>query len=250
MTQITWNAPGERFFEAGVDHGVLYIDGADGVPWNGLISVSESPSGGDVTPYYIDGVKYLNDVGPEEFEATIEAFTYPDEFAQCDGTLAVGNGLFTTQQQKKSFGLAYRTLIGNDLDGVDHGYKIHLVYNATASPSEHSHGTQTETIDSNNFSWHLVTKPPSFVGYKPTAHFVIDSRETPSDLMNTINDILYGSATSAPRLPSVPELLFIFGEYETSIFDAGYLTEEYFVSFDAGSPPSTPETSVIDGGTP
>jgi hypothetical protein len=247
--QLVWNAVGERTFEVGVDHGVLYIDGIDGVAWNGLISVNESPSGGDVTPYYVDGIKYLNVAAAEEFEATVEAYTYPDEFGVCDGTAPVKNGLFATQQPKKSFGLSYRTKIGNDVDGADHAYKIHLVYKAMAAPSDRQHHSMSDSIDPFNFSWKIVTKPPTFIGYKPTAHFVIDSREVPSDLMNQISDILYGTADTAPRLPSVPELLFIFTEYEASVFDAGFLTEEYFTTFDAGIIPAA-QTSTIDGGMP
>ena len=249
MTRLVWNAVGSRTFEAGVDQGVLYVDGADGVPWNGLISVAESPSGGDVTPFYVDGIKYLNVTSSEEFEASITAYTYPDEFAVCDGTVPVKYGLYATQQPRKSFGLSYRTLIGNDADGIDHGYKIHLVYGASATPTTRANSSMNDSIDPFNFTWKVVTKPPTFVGYKPTAHFVIDSREVPSDLMNQIIDILYGSASAAPRLPSVPELLYIFDEYQTSVFDAGFLTEEYFATFDAGIIPDA-QTSTIDGGTP
>lgn len=250
MTRLVWNAVGERFFEAGVDRGVLYIEGAEGVPWNGLVSVSESPSGGDITPYYVDGIRYINYCSLEEFEATIEAYTYPDEFAQCEGTVPIKYGLFATQQPKKSFGLAYRTKIGNDVDGIDHGYKIHLVYNAMVEPTPRANKTLTESIEPDNFSWHIVTKPPSFVGYKPTAHFVIDSREVPSDLIIRIENILYGSVVDSPRLPSVLELISIFDDYETSVFDAGHLTEPYFSTFDRGSLPDAIQTSTIDGGSP
>lgn len=249
MTRLVWDKVGERTFELGVSNGVLYVDGSDGVPWNGLISVAESPSGGDITPYYVDGIKYLNHATTEEFEATVEAYTYPEEFGVCDGTAPVKYGLYATQQPKKSFGLSYQTKIGNDVDGVDHGYKIHLVYDATAAPSSRPNHSMNDSTDPSNFSWKIVTKPPTFVGYKPTAHFVIDSREVPSDLMNQVTDILYGSSDSAPRLPSVPELLFIFNEYDTSIFDAGYLTEEYFTTFDSDVV-TVPQTSTIDGGTP
>lgn len=247
--RLAWNVVGERVFEAGVDQGVLYVDGADGVPWNGLVAVTESPSGGEVTPYYVDGVKYLNHSASEEFEATIEAYTYPDEFAVCDGTLSVANGLFALQQRRKSFGLSYRTKIGNDVDGIDHGYKIHLVYNVTAAPSERPNNTIGDSLSPDNFSWKVVTKPPTMTGYKQTAHFVIDSRETPSDLMNQITDILYGSSTTAARLPSVSELLYIFQEYQASVFDAGFLTDTYFATFDAGIVGDA-YTSTIDGGTP
>lgn len=235
MTKLSWSTISERFFEAGISHGVLYINNANGVPWNGLISVSESPSGGDVTPIYIDGIKQLNDISNEEFEATITAYTYPDEFGQCDGTVEVKYGLYATQQSRKSFGLSYQTRIGNDIDGTDHGYKIHLIYDATATPSNRDNRTLGDNVDPLNFIWKIASVPPAVGGYKPTAHFVIDSREVPSDLMNQLSDILYGSDTTEPRLPSVSELLFIFTEYQTSVFDAEFLTEQYFNTFDAGS---------------
>lgn len=250
MTRLIWNAVGERTFEVGVDHGVLYVENLDGVPWNGLISVAEAPTGGEVTPYYIDGVKYLNQPGPEEFEATIQAYTYPDEFALCEGISPVNHGLFATQQLKRSFGLSYRTKVGNDLESIEHGYKIHLVYGALAEPTERPHSSIGETIEPDNFSWHIVTKSPNFIGYKPTSHFVIDSREVPDDLLNQIEDILYGSLDEPPRLPSASELLFIFEEYQASVFDAGYLTQEQFLEFDGGDASGTLQTSTIEGGTP
>jgi len=247
MTRLMWNAVGERTFEAGVDQGILFIEGIDGVPWNGLVAVSESPSGGDITPYYIDGIKYLNHVANEEFEATIEAYTYPEEFAQCEGVSLVKNGLFATQQPKKSFGLAYRTKVGNDVDGVDHAYKIHLVYNAMAEPTDRPNNTISDSVDPFNFSWDIVTKPPTFTSYKPTAHFVIDSRDVPSILIELVEDILYGSDASASRLPPVSELLFIFNEYDSEVLDAGTLVEDYYITIDSGVVPE-PQTSTIDGG--
>lgn len=249
MTQLVWNAIGERIFEAGVDRGVLYIDGADGVPWNGLVSISESPSGGEVTPYYVDGQRYLNVASIEEFEATIEAYTYPDEFGVCDGTVQIKNGLFATQQRRKSFGLSYRTKIGNDVDGIDHGYKLHLIYDALASPTERSNHTMSDSIDPFNFSWHVVARPPVISGIRPTSHFIIDSRDTPLDLIDRITNILYGTSNTVPRLPSILELMFIFNEYQASVFDAGHLTEQYFAAFDSGVL-SELQTSTIDGGTP
>lgn len=249
MTRLMWNAAGERIFEAGVDRGVLYIEGSDGVPWNGLVAVSESPAGGDVTSYYVDGVKYLNHVALEEFKANIEAYTYPEEFAQCDGTAPVSNGLFATHQPKKSFGLAYRTLVGNDAEGVDHAYKIHLVYNATAAPTERPNSTIGEEVEPANFGWEIITKPPTFTGFRPTAHFIIDSREVPVGLLELIEDILYGSDDLSPRQPSVPELMFIFNEYQSTDYDAGGLTEEYYATIDGGFLTET-QTSTIDVGGP
>jgi hypothetical protein len=246
---IKWNELGQNFFEIGVDRGVLFVEGHDGVPWNGLISVSETPTGGEVTPYYIDGIKYLNYVALEEFAATIEAYTYPEEFGECDGTQHVMNGLFATQQRKKSFGLAYRTLIGNDVAGTNHAYKIHLVYNATAETSEKSVTTLSDSPDASTFSWDIVTKPPTFVGSKGTAHFVIDSRHAPSNLLSNLEDILYGSYKGPPRLPSASELLFLFSAYSEEFYDAGYLVEEYFALIDAGVIPE-PYTETIDPGGP
>lgn len=250
MTQLTWDAVGERLFEAGVDRGVLYVEDLDGVPWNGLVGISESPSGGEVTPYYVDGVKYLNLVAQEEYEATIEAYTYPEEFAQCEGTNAIANGLFATHQDKKTFGLAYRTMVGNDVEGISLGYKIHLVYNATVAPASKNYKTVAETFDLDNFSWSIVAKAPSFTGYKPTAHFIIDSRTTPSELLAEISDILYGSDDSAPRLPSVAELIYLFNEHQSMVFDAGYITDSFDITFDAGATPGEAQTDIIDGGTP
>lgn len=249
MTRLMWNAAGERTFEAGVDRGVLYIEDSDGVPWNGLVAVSESPAGGDVTSYYVDGIKYLNHVALEEFKATIEAYTYPEEFAQCDGTAPVSNGLFATHQPKKSFGLAYRTLVGNDAEGVDHAYKIHLVYNATAAPTERPNSTIGEEVEPANFGWEIITKPDEFTGFRPTAHFVIDSREVPEDLMELVELILYGSVDTEPRLPSSAELIFIFNQHETGIIDAGIVGDIYYRTYDGGLL-SESQTQTIDAGGP
>lgn len=210
MTRISWNAPGERYFETGVDRGVLYVDANSGVSWTGLISVAESPSGGDPRPYYQDGIKYLNIASKEEFEATINAFTAPKEFAPCDGVGAMQNGLFATQQPRKTFSLCYRTMIGNDVDGQDHGYKIHLVYNALAGPSERSNSTLGDNVEPNSLSWKITTLPPTMSGLKPTAHFVIDSRYTDPTRLANVEDILYGSDAADARIPSVSELMSIF----------------------------------------
>lgn len=249
MSKIVWDAIGERTFETGVDRGVLYVKGFDGVPWNGLINVSEPPSSISVTPHYVDGIKYHNQMGPEEFTANIEAFTYPDEFLECDGTASIKNGLYSTQQSRKQFDLSYRTKIGNDVKGISHGYKIHLVYNALASPSERLNDTISDSIEPITFNWSIFTKPPLYSGHTPTSHFVIDSRQTPSDLLNRIEDILYGNDTNPPRIPSVEELVFIFEEYEASVFDAGYLTDTYYITFDSDNI-SVEQTSTIDGGGP
>lgn len=248
MTRLSWGAPGERTFEAGVDRGVLYVDDT-GVAWNGLVSVSESPSGGDTTPYYLDGIRYLTVVSNEEFEATLEAYTYPNEFAECDGTAAMGNGLFVTQQERKPFSLTYRNKVGNDIDGLDHGYKIHLVYNVVAAASDRSHSSLTETTEPFNFSWHLSATPTLLDGFRPSAHFVIDSRETPEFVLQSIENILYGSAIDDPRLPTIEEVLFIFDNYNASVIDGGKPDSPYFETIDGGTPSSV-LTSTVDGGTP
>lgn len=250
MTRLKWGEIGERFYEVGVDRGVLYVDDNPGVSWNGLVSVSESPNGGEAQAYYLDGIKVFNRANSEEFEATIEAYTYPPEFDQCEGERAIRNGLAITQQSKKSFGLSYRTKIGNDVDGVEHGYKIHLIYGALANPSQRSNNTIGDSIDPFNFSWQITTKPPSIKEHKPTSHFIIDSRETPPIVLLRIEEIIYGTFDGNPRLPTIPELLYIFNSYNTSVFDAGDPIEPYYATLDGGMPPSTIQTSTIDEGGP
>lgn len=213
MTQLVWGNIGERYFETGVDRGVLFPKTGDGVPWNGLISVSESPTGGEPRPYYLDGFKYLNLATAEEFAATIDAFSAPMEFDKCDGTASIHNGLFITQQPRESFGFSYRTRIGNDVDGPDYGYKIHLVYNALASPSSRSNSTMGDSTNPIVFSWGITTAPPPIVGFKPSAHFVIDSRKTPKSVLSLIESVLYGSTSSNSRLPSVVELMDLFEQF-------------------------------------
>lgn len=249
MTRLNWGAAGERFFETGVDHGVLFVGNSPGVPWSGLVSVNEAPSGADVTPYYIDGVKYLNDQASEEFEATIEAYTYPDEFEQCDGTIPVMNGLSGTQQKRKPFGLSYRTKVGNDVEGLKHGYKIHLVYNATAQPSPRTNKSLGDTIEPNNFSWAITTIPAAFKGFRPLSHFVVDSRDTPREVLLRLEEILYGSDTETSRLPVVEELRYVFESYNASVFDAGSPIEPHYGIFDGGVVPEL-QTSIVDGGAP
>lgn len=210
MARLIWSASGERYYETGVDRGVLYVDAQPGVAWTGLTSVSEAPAGGEARPYYIDGIKYLNLSLIEEFAATINAFSSPPEFGPCDGSVAIQNGLFAAHQPRKPFGFSYRTKIGNDIDGVDHGYKIHLVYNALAAPSGRSNTSIGETTEPNEFSWSVTTVPPVVTGFRPTAHLVVDSRYTPTGLLVAIEDILYGSDAAAPRLPTVLELKTMF----------------------------------------
>lgn len=210
MARLNWAAVGERYFETGVDRGVLYTELDSAVVWTGLVSVTESPTGGEPRPYYLDGIKYLNLATAEEFEATLNAFSYPAEFAACDGKSQIQNGLFATQQPRRAFNLSYRTMVGNDTGGKTYGYKIHLVYNALAGPSERTNTTLGDETEPNTYSWQITTLPPSLTGMKPTAHFVIDSRYTPRGLLSTIEDILYGTNENSARLPMVSELITLF----------------------------------------
>jgi hypothetical protein len=210
VARLTWGSVGERFFEAGVDRGVLYVGAQPGVVWNGLISVSETPSGGEAQAYYIDGVKYLNVADPTEFEGTLEAFTYPDQFDVCQGTVVALSGLMVTNQGQLAFGLSYRTLIGNDLEGIDKGYKIHLVYNALAEPTARQGSTMDDSPNPENFSWKITALPPTFTGYRNTAHFIIDSRSTDPLALTAIENVLYGTESLTARLPLPDELFDIF----------------------------------------
>ncbi len=210
MSRIAWTAVGSRYYEAGVDRGVLYIDSSAGVPWVGLISVDENPGGGESRAFYIDGVKYLNLATIEEFEATIKAYTYPIEFSQCDGTARIRNGLYFGQQLRKSFGFSYRTMVGNDVSGAPYAYKIHLVYNALATPSPRSATSYGESPEAYEFSWNLTTKPRSASGISPTAHIIIDSRYTHPVTLAAVEDVLYGSSSEVARLLSPEDLITIF----------------------------------------
>lgn len=210
MARLNWGTVGERFYETGTDRGVLYLAAQPGVPWNGLTAVKEVPTGGEPTPFYADGFKYANIASAEEFEATLEAFSSPPEFKVCDGIAQVSNGLFISQQPRKSFGLAYRTLIGNDLEGTDHGYKIHLVYGALSAPSQRDNATINSGVDPVVFSWDITTIPAAIVGHKPSAHFVIDSRTTDPFLLIDLEDILYGSDQLVSEMPSPTELVALF----------------------------------------
>lgn len=210
MARLVWGETGERFFETGVDRGVLYIESRPGVVWNGLTSVTESPTGGDAQPYFIDGIKYQNVPNAEDFEGTIEAFTYPNEFTECEGLIEAYSGLFLTSQGRKPFGLAYRTLVGNDVNGVDKGYKIHLLYNVLAEPTSRSNSTMDDNPNPQNFSWKITTLPPPVVGYRRTAHFIIDSRVTDPLALAAIEDILYGTESLTSRLPLPAEIFTIF----------------------------------------
>ncbi len=210
MPTLVWGAAGTRFFEAGVDKGVLYVGSNPGIAWNGLVSINEETDGGEAQPFYYDGIKYLNIAAAEEFKATLEAFTYPDEFGVCDGTANPFDGLFITHQRRVPFGLSYRTKVGNDLDGSDHAYKIHLIYNALAEPASRSNSTIDEALAPTNFSWNLSTRAPAIADFRRTAHFIVDSRTAAPEALQDIESILYGTDELGARLPSIEEILEIF----------------------------------------
>lgn len=209
MTKLSWGTPGEKFYESGVDRGVLYVDNV-GYAWNGLTSVQESPTGGDPQPFYLDGYKYVQIAATEEFEATLEAVSSPREFGPCDGSSELYGGLTATQQKRKQFGLSYRTKVGDDLVGLDLGYKIHVVYNALAAPSSRNHETIGQDTPLTTLSWGITTQPPKVSGIRPTAHFIIDTRRASSADVTALENLLYGTNSTAPTLPTATALIAIF----------------------------------------
>lgn len=214
MSKLVWDQTGERLYETGVKNGVLYIptDGvySKGVAWNGLTAVTESPSGAESTALYADDIKYLNLISTEEFGATIEAYTYPDEFAQCDGSASLTTGVMIGQQARKTFGLCYRTTIGNDTEGNDFGYKLHIIYGALASPSEKAYATINDSPEAITFSWEITTTPVNVTGAKPTASLTIDSTKVDAEKLTALEDILYGSESEEARLPLPDEIKTLF----------------------------------------
>ena len=216
MSKLVWDASGERYYETGVKMGVLYVqnEGAypKGVVWNGLTAVTESPSGAEATPLYADDTKYLNLMSAEEFGATIEAYTYPDEFAECDGSAALASGVFIGQQTRKIFGLCYRTTLGNDTDMNDYGYKLHLIYGALAAPSEKAYATINDSPEAITFSWEVSTTPVNVTGYKPTASVTIDSTKVNAEKLAALEAILSGSDSDEARLPLPDEIATLMAE--------------------------------------
>ena len=216
MSKIIWDETGKRLYETGVKQGVLYPQFGGtypkGVAWNGLTAVTESPSGAEASPQYADDIKYLNLVSAEEFGATIEAFTYPDEFGVCDGSAEIQPGVIVGQQNRKLFGFSYRTTLGNDTEGIDHGYKLHMVYGALAAPSEKGYATINDSPEAMALSWEVTTTPVSVAGFKPTASLTIDSTKVDPAKLAALELVLYGNAGVDARLPLPNEIAAIFAE--------------------------------------
>lgn len=213
MAKLVWDKTGDRLYETGVKNGVLYIPTAGvyskGVAWNGLTAVTESPSGAEATALYADDIKYLSLMSTEEFGATVEAYTYPDEFAACDGSAELADGVMIGQQKRSTFGLCYKTTIGNDTEGNDHGYKLHIIYGAQAAPSEKAYATINDSPEAITFSWEITTTPVNVTGAKPTASLVIDSTKADPSKLAALEDILYGKdgePGNEPRLPLPDEI--------------------------------------------
>ena len=227
MSAIVWDKTGERIYESGVDPGVLYLQDdtgayAGGVAWNGLIGITESPSGAESNPQYADNIKYLDLMSAEEFGATIEAYMYPVEFEECDGTAEVAPGVTIGQQNRKTFGMSYRTKVGNDVAGQDYGYKLHLFWGAKASPSEKNFQTINDSPEATTFSWEVTTTPVVLTTinpktkkvYNPTASMVVNSTKVDATKLAALEKILYGDTESEPRLPTPDEVIAIFAPAE------------------------------------
>lgn len=202
--RLVWDKTGERFFETGVKNAVLYPQASGGkypkgVAWNGISAITEQPSGAEASPVYADDIKYLNLISAEDYAATIEAYTYPDEFAECDGSASLADGVSIAQQKRKTFGLCYRTTIGNDVDGESYGYKLHIIYGAMAAPSEQAHNTVNDSPEAMTMSWSISTTPVSVPGFKPTASLTIDSTKADSAKLAALEEILYGKDPTTPE---------------------------------------------------
>jgi hypothetical protein len=225
--QLVWDQTGERVYETGIDHGVLYMPDNNGVydngvAWNGLVSVTESPSGAESSPQFADNIKYLNLVSAEDFGATLEAFTYPEEWGQYDGTASPEVGITIGQQGRKAFGLSYRTLMGNDVNGTSFGFKLHLVYGAQAAPSERAYGTVNDSPEAITFSWEITTTPVNVgtiasVDYKPTAILTIDSTKVDADALDVLMELLYGTVGTDPSLPLPADVIALFAGTITQV---------------------------------
>lgn len=217
MTALTWDEVGKRLYETGVDKVALYLRDetgkySKGVVWNGVTAINESPSGAEPTPLYADNIKYLNLMSAEEFAATLEAYMYPDEFMECDGSAAIATGVYIGQQPRKTFGLAYRSLIGNDVLGNDYGYKLNLIYGCLASPSEKNHATVNDSPEPETMSWEISTTPVNVTGHKPTATMVFDSTKLAKEKLEALEAVLYGSEDKEAMLPLPDEIIKLLGE--------------------------------------
>ena len=221
MAKLVWDESGKRIYETGVQKGVLYVQNEGGtypkgVAWNGLTAVTESPSGAEATPLYADDIKYLELRSAEEFGATIEAYTYPEEFEACDGSASLAKGVSIGQQDRKAFGLCYRTVVGNDVQGNAHGYKLHLIYGAVASPSEKAYATVNDSPEAVTFSWEITTTPVEIEGFKPTASITIDSTKVNPTKLAELEKKLYGDTSTEAQLPLPSEVKAIFAEPSSS----------------------------------
>lgn len=226
MSKLSWDKSGERLYETGIRNGVLYPQGEGGlyplgVAWNGLTAVTESPSGAEATPLYADDIKYLNLVSAEEFGGTIEAFMYPDEWMECDGSAALAKGVNIGQQPRKTFGLCYRTVLGNDIKLDGYGYKLHLIYGALASPSEKGYTSINDSPEPINLSWEFTTTPVAVDGFKPTSTITIDSTKVDAEKLAALEAILYGSDDTEPRLPLPSEIITLMGEVVAEVVAEG-----------------------------
>lgn len=214
MSKIVWDKTGERLYETGVRNGVLYVmEGAaypKGVPWNGLTAVTESPSGAEATALYADDIKYLNLISAEEFGATVEAYTYPDEFKQCNGEAELAEGVTIGQQTRKTFGMCYRTVIGNDVENEGYGYKLHMLYGCVAAPSERAYSTINDSPEAITFSWEIKTTPVNVEGFKPTATLTIDSTKVDAEKLAALEALLYGTDEAEAKLPLPDEIAALF----------------------------------------
>lgn len=253
MTKLTWGAAGERIFETGVDRGVLYVAGQSGVPWNGIKAIREIVTGGEPKGDYIDGVKYSNYSGTEDFAASIEAFSSPPEFAACDGRSKIAPGLYATQQKRKNFHLAYRTKVGDDISGADAGYKLHLIYNALASTPARDNNTVNASPDTLSLVWDITTKPHIGNGFIPTAHFVIDINDLGRYQRETIENMLYGTETEEPYMPPISTIVALFNEppldlYITNVDQYKYTAEGRGVTLLPGNVFAINDPSVTDNG--
>jgi hypothetical protein len=247
MTRIDWSQVGQRYFETGIDRGILFVDGNPGIPWIGLVNFTQRQSGGQSSPGYLDGIKINNRSSLEEFEGTLEAYYYPDEFERCDGTYRAENGLRITQQRRRPFNMVYRSKIGNEIAGLDRGYKLHLMYNLKADPSDRGYRTLLDQSEPILFSWNITSRGVVVDGFGPCAHYIVDSRDIPAELLTQLEDTLYGTELTDPTLPTPGELLFMFDSYLDEIYDAGTPYTPVFITYDAGDP-YEPVVQTIDGG--